>query len=96
MPQYIQGDEFVSFWISQELLEVAMKKTVLALILISKAQAAVANEPAHSALVEPEAFCKLVAQRKYKEAHDTAGVESKLVAEELEYVRGNKFLLYAL
>ncbi|OPZ80558.1 MAG: hypothetical protein BWY75_03772 [bacterium ADurb.Bin425] len=71
-----------------------MKKTVLALILISMVQAAFANEPAKSMLVEPEAFSKLVAQRKYKEAHDTAVAESKLVAEELEYVRGNKLVPY--
>lgn len=44
--------------------------------------------------LEPEEFSKCVEQRLYKEAHDTAVSESKLVPEELDYVRNNKLVPY--
>ncbi|HND07048.1 MAG TPA: hypothetical protein PL012_15280 [Candidatus Obscuribacter sp.] len=66
-----------------------VKKLVLVLWLIS-APLVFAGEP--SILIEPEEFSKLVIQRRYKEAHDTAVAEAKLVPEELEYVRGNKLV----
>jgi hypothetical protein len=71
-----------------------VKKIVAAFVCLVSVQTVLAADASKAALIEPEEFSKMVAQRKYKEAHDTAVVEAKLVPEELEYVRGNKLVPY--
>lgn len=54
----------------------------------------VANASDKTVVFEPAEFSRLVVERKYKEAHDTAVSEAKLVPEELDYVRNNKLVPY--
>ena len=71
-----------------------VKEIVAALVWLISVQSALAADVTNAVLVEPEVFSQMVAQMKYKEAHDTAVAEAKLVPEELEYVRGNKLVPY--
>lgn len=70
------------------------KKIVFTVVWLLSVQSVFAGDESNRALIEPEEFSKLVMQRKYKEAHDTAVAEAKLVPEELEYVRGNALVPY--
>ncbi|MFA6213091.1 MAG: hypothetical protein WCT03_21595 [Candidatus Obscuribacterales bacterium] len=70
------------------------KKIIATFILLISVPAVLAADGSKDSIIEPEEFSKLVEQKKYKEAHDTAVAEAKLVPEELEYVRGNKLVPY--
>lgn len=72
-----------------------MKTThLLLLIALLSVPGAMAADPATSRgkILDPVAFSKLVEERNYKDAHDTAVAEAKLVPEELDYVRKNKLI----
>lgn len=68
---------------------------LLALTLFVLGQNGLAADASDKTVIlEPAEFSKLVVERKYKEAHDTAVSEAKLVPEELDYVRNNKLVPY--
>jgi len=71
-----------------------LKKIVAVFVCFISAQSVLAAEDTRAALFEPEEFSQMVAQKKNKEAHDTAVAEAKLVPDELEYIRGNKLVPY--
>lgn len=71
-----------------------VKNLVASVVCLMSVQTVLAADASKTVLLEPEKFSKLVAQKQYREAHDTAVVEAKLVPEELEYVRGNKLVPY--
>lgn len=73
----------------------SLRSNIAALILVLTCQTGmVAYAADNNAVLEPEEFSRLVQQKKYKEAHDTALSEAKLVPEELDYVRNNKLVPY--
>lgn len=64
------------------------------LVAFLSSPVALAADPAtsRSKILDPVAFSKLVEEKNYKDAHDTAVAEAKLVPEELDYVRKNKLI----